>query len=107
MYKVCAPSHAGPTHGIGSKLTHAMRTDDGDDIHNALKNEFNPQDLEKDGIIMKNDGPDESGKIKWQRNHTTVPNVWIGKEQVGGRTDVDEALRDGSLKKKLQAAGAL
>lgn len=37
--------------------------------------------------------------------HKTVPNIWIGGEQIGGSSDLDK-LSDDQIRAKLEAAGA-
>lgn len=41
-----------------------------------------------------------------KKHQRTVPNIWIGKEQVGGSDDL-ELLSDEVVKQKVEAAGAL
>lgn len=49
--------------------------------------------LEKEGLKPK------------KKAQATVPNIWIGGEQIGGASDLDD-LSDEQIRAKLEAAGA-
>jgi glutaredoxin 3 len=71
-------------------------------------------EYKKDGLTykaieldMRDDGPSIQSALASLTGRSTVPNVFVGGKSIGGGDDTAAAHRSGSLRKALEAAGAI